>query len=130
MRIKEEFTWLYGAPEVKPKVKLTISELAEVVEHVTGIPVDNLLGDSQKKYIVLARHLMAYYGNRTYGYTLREIGEYLGGRDHSTMTRGLRTLHDLLDSGDNVAVPNFKRIGLYLEQIHEMRGVEVVQGLA
>lgn len=113
--------WIYRAPEVKPKDALSIRELAEVVEYATGIPVDKLTSVSQKKHIVLGRHLMAYYGNRVLGYTLADIAKFLGGRHHASMVCGLQTLHDLVYSGDSAAVTNFKNIRAYLDKISELK---------
>lgn len=122
--------WLDSMTRSRAKVQLSISELTEVVGHVTGIPVEKLTGASQKPAICLGRQLISYYGHRLYGYTFRSMGEHLGGRHYSTMINGTKTLKNLLDAKDPAAVAGFENVGLYLSKVEARVLLDEAQGKA
>lgn len=72
--------------------------IALLVSEYFDISIPELRSQSRMKNIVNARqigmYLMKIYGTGN----LREIGEYFGGRDHSTVLYAIGTVQDLMDT--------------------------------
>ncbi len=49
------------------------------------IKTSELIGKSRKKNIIIARHIAAYFLRRELEIPLKQVGEILGGRDHTTI---------------------------------------------
>jgi chromosomal replication initiation ATPase DnaA len=61
----------------------------ELVGEILGVAVEEIEGPSRTRRLVDARQLVAR-ALRVRGATLRDIGEVLGGRDHSTVVNLLK----------------------------------------
>ncbi|MEL6413198.1 MAG: helix-turn-helix domain-containing protein, partial [Bacteroidota bacterium] len=59
---------------------------------------------SRKREVVLARQTAMYLSKKYTNHSLKSIGDYFGGRDHSTVIHALQTINDLLDTN-----PPFRR---------------------
>lgn len=55
-----------------------------------GLTVDEMIGRSKLHALVCARREFAIEA-KTFGFTMKEIGRYLGGRDHTTIIHLIRT---------------------------------------
>jgi chromosomal replication initiator protein len=51
---------------------------------------------SRDKEIVLPRQIVMYLARRLTGMSLQEIGEFFGGRDHSTVLHACKKVEDVL----------------------------------
>lgn len=71
----------------------------QVAEHF-GMRPKELVGDSRVASIAHARYTAAWMLRREDQFLLREIGELLGGRDHSTVLNAIRQIDMLLQWGD------------------------------
>lgn len=96
---------------------LTLEEIGEVVMHATGITLKQIQSIGRQRHIVHARHLVAYYARNLSSIRWHAIGEYMGGRDHTTAIHGYQSIKDLLDSGNPQTVSAVARIDQYLEEI-------------
>jgi chromosomal replication initiator protein len=63
-----------------------------------GLRVADLKSPSRERTIVLARGVAMYVARQTSGKTLVQIGQFFGGRDHSTVLHGCRQIERLLHS--------------------------------
>jgi chromosomal replication initiation ATPase DnaA len=70
--------------------------IAQLVCFETKVELFRLLGASRKRSIATARKIL-YRALTATDMSLSEIGEFLGGRDHSTVTSGCRALQDEMD---------------------------------
>lgn len=86
-----------------PEQTVDFGRIAEVVCEATGIPLDWVRGKSRKRETVLTRHLIAYYACQYSDMTLKEIGQSLGGKDHTTVLHARERVLDLLETGDKIA---------------------------
>ena len=66
-----------------------------VSEHYQ-ISLERLKSKSRKKEIVMARHVAMYLAKKYTNHSLKSIGYYCGGRDHSTVIHALQTVNDML----------------------------------
>lgn len=77
-------------------------EMAAIVQDVsnkTGVSVKDLCGHSRKRPIARARQL-AMWQLRRQGIPLTAIGAILGGRDHTTVIHGIKTINRLMEKQD------------------------------
>jgi chromosomal replication initiator protein len=61
-----------------------------------------LESSSRRKPIAYARQVAMYLAREETDASLAEIGEVLGGRDHSTILYGVEKISELVESDDNV----------------------------
>ncbi len=67
-----------------------------VCEHY-GLPVQILSARTRKREAVDARQLAMYLCKRFTNHTYEKIGSYFGGRDHSTVIHGCKTVEDRME---------------------------------
>ena len=73
-----------------------VNELIDVVCEVLKINYDDLISPNQKRVYTEARMIVAdVILDRFTRYTLKRVGQKLGGRAHSTMINSMRTYKDL-----------------------------------
>ena len=70
---------------------------------ITGkynINLDTLVGKSRKKEIAEARMTAMYLARKYTALSLKSIGLYFGGRDHSTVVHACKWVEDKLDASE------------------------------
>jgi chromosomal replication initiator protein len=80
-------------------------ELPVVLASVAGfynVSMDDLESSSRRKPIAFARQVAMYLAREETDASLAEIGEMLGGRDHSTILYGVDKITELIESDDNL----------------------------
>lgn len=79
-----------------------IATTIEAVQHATAahyqISLESLKGRSRKKEIVIARQTAIHLSKKYTTHSLKSIGAYFGGRDHTTIIHALQMVEDLLRS--------------------------------
>lgn len=96
---------------------LTLEEMAEVICHVTKVPMAMLKAKTRLRKIVLCRHLLCYYGRQTCRETYKQIGEFIGGRDHTTAIHGEHSVENLMVTNDPDAIRAMTKINTYLDEL-------------
>ena len=69
--------------------RLSMGQILMAAEQATGIPASELRGRSRIASVCTVRHEAMLIGHE-YGLSLGQIGAALGGRDHSTVSNGIR----------------------------------------
>lgn len=69
-------------------------KVKSVVASYFNIPVKELSGSSRKQEIVYARSITIYLLRTKYSVALKKIGEYLGNRDHATISHAIDKIED------------------------------------
>lgn len=67
-----------------------------------NVAMDDIRSSSRKKPIAYARQVAMYLAREETDASLSEIGEMMGGRDHSTILYGVEKIADLIESNDTV----------------------------
>lgn len=111
-------------PAGLPEQNLTLEEIAEIVMYVTDVEYNQLVGKSRKRHIILARHLVCYFGYKRHVFSWKDVGTYLGNRDHTTAMAGRNSIQDLLDAGDLATVNAVSQVGTYLSEVKKRKGCE------
>jgi chromosomal replication initiator protein len=73
---------------LQPSLK-TITALAA---KYFGISVAEMTSPTRRRAVVQARNIAIYLGREVIGKTLDQLGQYFGGRDHTTVLHGYRTI--------------------------------------
>jgi chromosomal replication initiator protein len=79
---------------------LTAERIIAVVARQFGIEVDRLLSRERSKEVALPRHVAMYLMREETSASLPQIGEALGGRDHTTVMYGCNKITNLMDTDD------------------------------
>ena len=81
---------------------VTLDELVSTVTNFYGVSRDDLLGRSRNKEVVHPRQVTMYLAREELQMTLPQIGDSLGGRDHTTVMYGVEKITQSIDGDDNV----------------------------
>lgn len=106
--------YLMPAIALFPKLSLTEEDLPviiKVVERVTGVQVKQLVKQTRKPEVVLARHLYVATAQRNTNCCDHVIAEYIK-RDRTTARNSKKVIKDMLDTD--------KQIKEHYRQIQEM----------
>jgi len=82
--------------EVKPE------GILQAVADGFSITVDELYGKDRSRRVALPRQIAMYLLRQETGISLPQIGEILGGRDHTTVLYGCEKIADLLERDDRL----------------------------
>lgn len=80
--------------EVKPE------EIVNIVAQSFGVSVEELQGRGRTRRVALPRQVAMYLLREEANISLPQIGEILGGRDHTTVMYGCEKIADLLERDD------------------------------
>ncbi len=81
----------------------SVSLIAKAVARRLGIKLTDLRGSTRQSKVVRARALAILLSRRMTTLSLQNIGEYFGGRDHSTVLHSCRKIDKLLESDAELA---------------------------
>jgi chromosomal replication initiator protein len=82
--------------------ELQPSEVVRRVADAFGVPVDRMLGRDRAQEVALPRQVAMYLLRNESNISLPQIGETLGGRDHTTIMYGCEKIADLLERDDRL----------------------------
>ena len=117
-----------GSLKPKPVRRLrSIPKMEEILQDVsecTGVDADLIKSKNRKPDVVLARNIFFFSVKDICGsaYSLDKISRFTGNRDHSRVIRGIRTLQDLIDSKDVLAIDMFYNYKLKSKFYNETSG--------
>jgi chromosomal replication initiator protein len=77
-------------------------EVLQQVAETFGVTIDRLLGRDRSKQVALPRQVVMYLLREEGNYSLPQIGEALGGRDHTTVIYGCEKIAELLEADDRL----------------------------
>jgi chromosomal replication initiation ATPase DnaA len=84
----------------EPKTKRSIEEIINAVCAETGISIGDIRKQTRKRDVVVARHLIAYYGRNCACMGFKDLGDAIGGRDHTTAIHACMSIKNMLDTHD------------------------------
>ena len=81
---------------------VTLDEVVTTVADFYGVARDDLLGRGRNKELVHPRQVVMYLAREELQMTLPQIGDCLGGRDHTTVIYGVEKITQFIDSDDTI----------------------------
>lgn len=104
----------WTAPGLKARPGQSIEDVVniikEIVSEVLAIDPKQLEKKTRTRNFVQGRMFCYYFIKQYTGITLVNIGQFFGGRDHTTIIHGMTTLEDYLHIKDPETLRNLKRI--------------------
>lgn len=88
--------------EIPSKNSIKPTEVVEKVASYYNLKLSQLKGIKRDKFLSLPRQIIYYLLNVEVGLSLVEIGEILGGRDHTTILHGVRKVTNLLSTDEKI----------------------------
>lgn len=82
--------------------ELTIDNILNTVAEYFGLRVDDLTGRRRTRTIVVPRQVGMYLARELTDLSFPQIGEKLGGRDHTTIMHGHDKIEELFDKDDEL----------------------------
>lgn len=79
---------------------ITIEAILKAVSEFYSVSINDLKSSSRKKTVAVPRHIAIYLCRELTEYSLSEIGEEFGGRDHSTVLSSINNIDDRIKTGD------------------------------
>lgn len=67
-----------------------------------GQPVEEVCGTCRKREYVWCRQVFFYLSRQYTNLTLTQLGDFLGGKDHTTVIHSERTVKDIMDTQPSV----------------------------
>jgi chromosomal replication initiator protein len=77
-------------------------KIVQTVSDAFGLPVKQLIGRDRSRNVALPRQIAMYLLRKEANISLPQIGETLGGRDHTTVMYGCDKIADLLETDENL----------------------------
>lgn len=71
----------------------------KIISQSLNIPEHIILGKCRKREYVLARQILATVESKNH--TLKDVGDFIGGRDHTTIIHSRDTIKDYVDTDDS-----------------------------
>jgi chromosomal replication initiator protein len=85
---------------MEKKVTVSIEDIQKVISTDYAINLDLLVGKSRTKQIAEARMLAMYFVREYTNLSLKTIGIYFGGRDHSTVVHACKWIEEQLNANE------------------------------
>ncbi len=83
----------------KPLV-ITMDYIVTIVSDHFECEISDILGNSRKNFIIKPRHIAIYLARELTTETQEKIGEYFGGRDHSTIVNAIKKIEKAINTDD------------------------------
>lgn len=97
---KKVLNEIVGNSQMEANISYSIENIQEVITNKYNINLDTLVGKSRKKEVAEARMVAMYLARNYTNLSLKSIGLYFGGRDHSTVIHACKWVETKADSSD------------------------------
>ena len=96
----------------RARLRPSLQQVASCVAKYFGLKRSQLCGSSRRQQVAFARSVAIYIGRQLTGKSLQALGEYFGGRDHTTILHSYRTIETRLadDRQLRSAVLNLRKL--------------------
>lgn len=88
--------------ETPKKTTLKPEEVISAVASYYQLKISQLKGDRRDRSLARPRQILYYLLKSELNMPLIEIGEFLGGRDHTTILYGIRKINDLISADEKI----------------------------
>ncbi len=106
-------TW--DRPPTNELVLPLCSDILATVADISGVSANELLGDRKQRRVAQPRHILCYLIHELRpGLSLPRIGQFIGGRDHTTIMHSNKVVRGLLADGDPATVELYRECKMRL----------------
>ncbi|MCD6596032.1 chromosomal replication initiator protein DnaA [bacterium] len=82
----------YTRPMLQMGRKITLEDILNIVSEYIGVSTEQIRGKRRTKNVALARQIAMYLSRKFTGSSLKHIGQFFGGRDHSTVVHACKKI--------------------------------------
>jgi len=83
------------------RFRLSKEEILEIIAEECSIKVSEIADKTRKREVVNGRFIFCGIMKEYFGYSLKKIGEFVGGRDHTTIIHSIEKYHDRYQNEEN-----------------------------
>lgn len=97
------------------RFRITKDEILQIIAYECSVSVEEIVNKTRKKEVVNGRFIFCGIMKEYFGYSLKKIGEFVGGRDHTTIIHSVEKYHDRYQNEEHyrVLVNNiYNKIGI------------------
>ncbi len=76
----------------------TMEEIAAIISDRLGVTLDQMKSKNRKRQIVEARQISMYFMYRSKIYSLKSIGDFFGGKDHTTVLHSIKQVKIFMET--------------------------------
>jgi len=76
------------------RFKMSKEEILVIIAEECSINVSEIADKTRKREVVNGRFIFCGIMKEYFGYSLKKIGEFVGGRDHTTIIHSIEKYHD------------------------------------
>ena len=96
---------LLGGMEDECRRLVRISDIEKLVCEIFGVTATDLRSPSRRKAVAIPRSIAMFLARKLTQSAYREIGNYFGGRDHSTVVAAEKRVNGQLAAGSPIGLP-------------------------
>lgn len=96
---------LLGGMEDECRRLVRISDIEKLVCEIFGVTATDLRSPSRRKAVTIPRSIAMFLARKLTQSAYREIGNYFGGRDHSTVVAAEKRVNGQLAAGSPIGLP-------------------------
>ncbi len=89
--------------ETDRESRITLDDIVERTGEVFGIAPEKIKGKSGVRSIALARQVSMFLAKKILGMPLTEIGDYFGGKHHTTVIHSIKKIEKLIEKDPEIA---------------------------
>lgn len=83
------------------ETEVGIDYIQKTVSEYFKVKMEDLKAKTRKKEIVIARQVAMFFSKEYTNHSLKAIGAYFGGRDHSTVIHAVQSVEDMMDTNSH-----------------------------
>ena len=76
------------------RYRISKDEILEIIAEECCIKVSDIADKTRKREVINGRFIFCGIMKEHFGYSLKKIGEFVGGRDHTTVIHSIEKYHD------------------------------------
>jgi chromosomal replication initiator protein len=76
------------------RYRISKNEILEIIAEECCIKVSDIADKTRKREVINGRFIFCGIMKEHFGYSLKKIGEFVGGRDHTTVIHSIEKYHD------------------------------------
>jgi chromosomal replication initiator protein len=76
------------------RFRMSKDEILDIIAEECSIKVSDIADKTRKTKVVNGRFIFCGIMKEYFGYSLKKIGEFVGGRDHTTIIHSIEKYHD------------------------------------
>ena len=76
------------------RFRITKDEILQIIAYECSVSAEDIVAKTRKTEVVNGRFIFCGIMKEYFGYSLKKIGEFVGGRDHTTIIHSVEKYHD------------------------------------